>query len=56
VSKAKNQHEAGIQQKRNLMGKPEGKRPLEIPRHKWVCNIKTNIRIGWYGLDSSGSK
>jgi hypothetical protein len=22
------------------MGKPEGKRPLEIPRHRWDDNIK----------------
>jgi hypothetical protein len=34
-----------------LMGKPEGKRPLGRTRRRWVDNIK----MGWYGLDSSGS-
>jgi hypothetical protein len=28
---------------RLLVGKPEGKRPLGIPRHRWVYNIKTNL-------------
>jgi hypothetical protein len=26
-----------------LVGKPEGKRPLGIPRSRWVDNIKKNI-------------
>jgi hypothetical protein len=35
-----------------LMGKPEGKRPLGRPRHKWVDNIKMDLReIGWDGMD-----
>jgi hypothetical protein len=40
-----------------LVRKPEGKRPLEIPRRSWEDNIKVDLReIGWvYGLDSSGS-
>jgi hypothetical protein len=25
---------------RVLVGKPEGRRPLEIPRHRWEDNIK----------------
>jgi hypothetical protein len=25
-----------------FVGKPEGKRPLERPRHKWENNIKIN--------------
>jgi hypothetical protein len=25
---------------RILVGKPEGKRPLGMPRHRWVDNIK----------------
>jgi hypothetical protein len=31
---------------------PEGKRPLGRPRHRWVDNIKMNLReIGWSGMD-----
>jgi hypothetical protein len=26
------------------VGKPEGKRPLESPRHRWVDNIKIDLR------------
>jgi hypothetical protein len=34
------------------MGKPEGKRPLEGPRHRWGDNIKMVLReIGWGGMD-----
>jgi hypothetical protein len=30
------------------MGKPEGKRPLGRSRHRWVDNIKIDLReIGW---------
>jgi hypothetical protein len=29
---------------RILAGKPEGKRPLLIPRRKWVDNIKIYLR------------
>jgi hypothetical protein len=37
---------------RNLVGKPEGKRPLERPRRRWVDNIKMDLRhIGWGGMD-----
>jgi hypothetical protein len=25
------------------VGKPEGKRPLERPRHRWVDNIKVDL-------------
>jgi hypothetical protein len=39
---------------RILMEKPEGKRPLQRPRYRWVDNIKME-RMGWYGLDLSGS-
>jgi hypothetical protein len=28
---------------RVLMGKPEGKRPLGRPRHRWEDSIKTNL-------------
>jgi hypothetical protein len=37
---------------RIFVGKPEGKRPLGGPRHRWVDNIKMNLReIGWGGMD-----
>jgi hypothetical protein len=56
-------HVARIWPKRNayriLVGKPEGKRPLENPRCRWVDNIKIYLREigwGWYGLDRSGSE
>jgi hypothetical protein len=37
---------------RILVGKPEGKRPLERPRRTWVNNIKMDVRnIGRGGRD-----
>jgi hypothetical protein len=37
---------------RVLVGKPEGNRPLGIPRLRWVVNIKIDLReIGWNGMD-----
>jgi hypothetical protein len=37
---------------RVLVGNPEGKRPLGIPRRRWEDNIKTDLQeVGWYGLD-----
>jgi hypothetical protein len=37
---------------RILVGKPEGKRPLGRPRHRWVGNIKMVLReIGWDRVD-----
>jgi hypothetical protein len=36
---------------RVLLGKPDGRRPLERPRRKWKDNIKMDIRdVGW-GMD-----
>ena len=33
------------------MGKPEGKRPLGRPRHKWEDNIKMNLQeVGCEGM------
>jgi hypothetical protein len=33
---------------RVLMGKPEGKRPLGRPRHRWEDRIRMDLReIGW---------
>jgi hypothetical protein len=39
------------------VGRPEGRRPLEIPRCRQKDNIKMNVQdVGWrYGLDRSGS-
>jgi hypothetical protein len=40
------------------MRKPEEKRPLGRPRHRWYDNIKMGSwreRTGWYGPDSSVS-
>jgi hypothetical protein len=37
---------------RILVGKPEGMRPLGKPRHRWVDNIKIDLReIRWDGVD-----
>jgi hypothetical protein len=37
---------------RVLMGKPEGKRPLERPRRRWKDGIKMDLRqIGWGSVD-----
>jgi hypothetical protein len=49
-------HVAGMGERMNsyslLLEKPEGKRPLGRPRHKWVDNIKMNLReIDWEGVD-----
>jgi hypothetical protein len=33
---------------RLLVGKPEGKTPLGIPRRRWVNNVKTDLgEVGW---------
>jgi hypothetical protein len=42
---------------RVLVGKPEGKRPLERPRRRWEYGIKMDLRdMGWgRGVDSPGS-
>ena len=35
-----------------LMGKPEGRRPLGIPRHRWGDNIKMDLhKVGYGGMD-----
>jgi hypothetical protein len=39
-----------------LVGKPEGKRPLGRPRHRWMDNIKMDLLeiglnvVDWIGL------
>ena len=41
---------------RVLVGKPEGKRPLGRPRHRWVDNIRRDLQevgcgyVDWIGL------
>jgi hypothetical protein len=49
-------HVARIGEKRNaytiLMGKPEGKRPLQRPKHMWMDSIRMDLsEIGWDGVD-----
>jgi len=40
---------------RVLVQKPEGKRPLESPRHRWKDNIKMNLQeMGWGGVNWIG--
>jgi hypothetical protein len=40
---------------RILVGNPEGRRPLGRPRHRWVDNIKIDLKeIGWVGMDWIG--
>jgi hypothetical protein len=35
-----------------LVGKPEGKRPLGRPWHRWENNIIVDLKeIGWEGVD-----
>ena len=37
---------------RILVGKPEGKRPLGRPRHRWEDNIKMNLQeVGFGGMN-----
>ena len=37
---------------RVVAGKPEGKRPLRRPRHRWENNIKMNLqKVGYRGMD-----
>ena len=37
---------------RDLVGKPEGKRPLGRPRHRWEDNIKMDLqKVGCGGMD-----
>ena len=55
------EHVAGMGMRRGayriLVGKPEGRRPLQRPRHRWEDNIKIDLRgVGWeYRLDEAGS-
>jgi len=38
-----------------LVGKPEGKRVLGRPRHRWEDNIRIELQeVGWGGIDWIG--
>jgi hypothetical protein len=40
---------------RLLVGKSEGKRPLERPRRRWMDNIRMYLEeVGWGDVDSIG--
>jgi hypothetical protein len=40
---------------RLLVGKPEGKRSLRRPRHRWVDNIRMDLgEVGWGDVDWIG--
>ena len=47
---------------RDLVGKPEGRRPLERPRRRWVDNIRMDLQeVGcgytdWTGLAQDGDR
>jgi len=35
-----------------LVEKPEGKRPLGRPMHRWEDNIKMDLKkVGWWSMD-----
>jgi hypothetical protein len=48
---------------RVLVGKPEGKRPLGRPRHRWVDNIRMDLwdvgiwtGLGWPRIETGGGR
>jgi hypothetical protein len=48
-----------MKEKRNacrlLVRKPEGKRPLGKPRHRWMYNIRMDLgEMAWTGVDWIG--
>jgi hypothetical protein len=52
-------HIARMGEKRNtyrlLVGKPEGRRTLGRPRHRWLNNIRMNlVEVGWGDVDWIG--
>jgi hypothetical protein len=49
-------HAARMGEKRNayrlLVGKPEGRRPLERPRRRWLDSIRMDLgKLGWSDAD-----
>jgi len=48
-------HVAHMGKRRVLVEKPEGKRPLGRPRHRWEDNIKMDLQeVGWGGGEWTG--
>jgi hypothetical protein len=52
-------HVARMRERRNayrlLVGKPEGRRPLGRPRHRWLDNIRMDLKeVGWGDVDWIG--
>jgi hypothetical protein len=52
-------HVARMEEKRNtyrlLVGKPEGKKSLARPRHRWLDNIRMYlVEVGWNDVDWFG--
>jgi len=44
---------------RVLVGKPEGRRPLGIPRRRWVDNIMMDLQevgLGWSRIGTGGGR
>jgi len=50
---------------RDLVGKPEGKRPLGRPRRRWVDNIRMDLQevkcrhltgLGWPRIERGGGR
>jgi hypothetical protein len=40
---------------RLLVGKPEGRRPLGRPRHRWLHSIRLDlVEVGWSDVDWIG--
>jgi hypothetical protein len=63
VGGTRSTHGEGIGVYRVLVGRHEGKRPLERPRRRWEDNIKVDLRdigsmrrtgFGWLRIRSSG--
>jgi hypothetical protein len=45
-------HGRGEECVQDLMGKPEGKRPLGRPRRRWEDGVRMDLReIGWRSVD-----
>jgi hypothetical protein len=52
-------HVARMGENRNaytlMVGKPDGRRPLGKPRHRWLDNIKMDlVEVGWGDVDWIG--
>ena len=45
-----------------LVGKPEGKRPMGRPRHRWMDNIRTDLQgvgcgyMEWPRIETGGGR